>query len=130
MSETTAPVGVPETYVSLFDKLKVLAEHLPISHVINESPVGRFVAALAHYAEFGDEILNAALKAAADVEHQLTLPMHERGPDLHIPKVLTAPEPASVATTEDQGLAIAQLQAQLAALQGAQAETTVTSEAV
>jgi hypothetical protein len=116
-------------YVSLFDQIAELAAHLPVSHVVADTKIGRYIAAVVHYMEHGPEILEAAAQATAHVRDQLSNESFaKRTAPPQVDEVLAAPYPQAQ-DTNDTTVQLEQLKAQVAALEGAQRTTTVTSEA-
>lgn len=115
-------------YISLFDKLRVAAKHVPVSHSYGDTEQGRVLAALVHYGEFGDEFLDAALAAEDDAIAQ-TNPRYnrgERGPDYGVPQVLTQHE--SDVTLNDNGASVVPVDPETQALRDRIAELEAERE--
>ena len=79
-------------YQSLLDKLLIASEHVPASHLVDNTRTGKVLSALALYSEFGDEFLDAALEAE-DTRRAQENPNFQgvRGPDYGVPRIIAAP---------------------------------------
>lgn len=119
-------------YRSLLERLYTLADHLPVSHVIDISPAGKIVAALAHFVEHGEAILDAADDDLTHLSEQLrTHSPAMRTPATNVSTVLNAPYPQPVDSAANASLAddrIAALEAQIHALTARKDVTPATVE--
>lgn len=112
-----------QPYRSLFERLKVVGDELPVSHLVDHTPVGRVLSALIHYAEHGEDLLDAADQAVEHFTAGLRKAVDARTIHTGVPEILNAPYPQPVdaaADSAEMAGQIAALQQQIAALQGAQ----------
>lgn len=96
--ENTAPAQAEQAppdrpYRSLLERLKLLGDELPVSHLLDITASGRLLSALVHWAEFGSELLDAADDSAAATEDMLKGDPSQRHVPLHVATVLMAPFP-------------------------------------
>lgn len=112
-------------YRSLLERLRTLADHLPPSHVVGERPSERVLAALVHYIEFGEKLLNAADDDAQHVADDLAKSPDQRSVAKGVVGVLTEPFPTPRSAEEsaaNQDAKLAALQAQVDQLLAARDE--------
>lgn len=85
-------------YRPLRERLALLAEHLPVSHVPADTPFGRLVGALVEFVEHGPDLLDAADDDAEHVERQLRAEPGQRSVPTGVAEILVSgyPDPADV----------------------------------